>query len=306
MLNVNDAELFERLTADTPLTLKDGTVIQVPPHPQFGFLGDDQLDAYEELVFEAKSYDREDDVVDQYEVKRPDGKLITPAKSVKGPLKVPHQKDGKVIRPTETVRWPRPLWVRTPTTSSRPPAIAPPTCGRSGTSSSRSTAPTWPPSKRPDPGNVSVPSVRVVNVNNERRSAMIDDEYTWGHAEVSYPDWHGTAQLDHKLTGQEDIYDWTGIDREEFVIIGLDFGAGETGAFNPHVIAVRRDELGETKLYEQSEIRAVDIQVHDVDPFELLLKMTHILDMRFRTRGVKDANITITDRLDSPPQDDDD
>lgn len=129
------------------------------------------------------------------------------------------------------------------------------------------------------------------------------DEYEWGHASVSYPDWIGTAQLDEKLTGTVDVYTLTGVDRDEFAIIGLDFGGGESGMHQPHVIAVRRSELGDRHISEQSEIRAVDIQIHNgLDPFELLRQIAHLLDMRFRVRSVKDATITITERLDEPPQ----
>lgn len=128
-------------------------------------------------------------------------------------------------------------------------------------------------------------------------------EYVWGDAKVTYPDWVGTAQLDQKLTGLEDIYDFTGVDRDEWLIIGLDFGGGERGMHDPHVIAVRQSELAERRIYEMPDIRAVDIQIHDVDSFELLQKITHVLDMRFRIRSVRDATITITDQLDVPPQD---
>ncbi|MCV7225855.1 hypothetical protein [Mycolicibacterium komossense] len=124
------------------------------------------------------------------------------------------------------------------------------------------------------------------------------NEYEWGHAQVSYPDWRGTAQLDKRMGAS--VYDLTGIDQEEWMIIGLDFGAGESGTFNPHVIAVRKSEWPPTEL---SEIRAVDIQIHNgIDPFELLLKITHMLDMRFRISSVKDSTITITEHLDEPPQ----
>ncbi len=128
------------------------------------------------------------------------------------------------------------------------------------------------------------------------------DEHEWGHAEVGFPDWKGTAQLDEKLTGPESIYDWTGVDEDEFQIIGFSFGGGESGVHDPHVIAVRKSERGDRHISDISDIRAVDIQIHDVDPFELLLKMTHYLDVRFRLRAVENATITITELLDSPPQ----
>ena len=131
---------------------------------------------------------------------------------------------------------------------------------------------------------------------------MDEYEHEWGHATVAYPDWVGTAQLDQKLTGPVDIYDLTGVDRDEWLIIGLDFGGGETGMHTPHVIAVRKSELAEQRIYEMPNIRAADIQIHGVEPFELLQRITHLLDMRFRIRSVRDATITITELLDVPPQ----
>jgi hypothetical protein len=129
------------------------------------------------------------------------------------------------------------------------------------------------------------------------------EEYEWGHASVSFPDWIGTAQLDQKMTGPADVYDLTGIDRDEWLIVGLDIGGGESGMDNLHVIAVRESELRGRHIANVSEVRAANIQIHNgVDPFELLRRMTHVLDMRFRIRAVKDATITITELLDEPPQ----
>jgi hypothetical protein len=131
------------------------------------------------------------------------------------------------------------------------------------------------------------------------------DEYEWGDASVGFPDWIGTAQLDRKMTGSVDVYSLTGIDHDEWQIIGLDFGAGESGTHEPHVIAVPRSEWGaDGPPSDLSEVRAADIAIHNgVDPFELLQAMTHQLEMRFRIRAVKDSTITITQLLDEPPQD---
>jgi hypothetical protein len=128
-------------------------------------------------------------------------------------------------------------------------------------------------------------------------------EHEWGDASVGHPDWIGTAQLDQKITGTVDVYSLTGIDPEEWLIIGLDFGGGDTGWHNPHVIAVRKSELGERHISEVSDVRAADIKIHSVDdPFELLRQITHLLDMRFRINSTKNATITITELLDEPPQ----
>lgn len=129
------------------------------------------------------------------------------------------------------------------------------------------------------------------------------DEYEWGDASVSFPDWIGTAQLDQKMTGPVGVYELTGINPDEWLIVGLDFGGGESGMHNPHVIAVRKSELDERHISDVFDVRAADIQIHGVDAFDLLRQMTHVLDMRFRIRAVKDATITITELLDEPPQD---
>jgi hypothetical protein len=131
------------------------------------------------------------------------------------------------------------------------------------------------------------------------------DEYEWGNAEVAHPDWSGTAQLDQKMTGNVDVYSITGIDHKEWQIIGLDFGGGETGMHNLHVIAVPRSEWGKQGPPSAlSNVRAADIQIHnDIDPFDLLRQIMHVFDLRFRIRAVEDSTITITELLDEPPQD---
>jgi hypothetical protein len=125
------------------------------------------------------------------------------------------------------------------------------------------------------------------------------DPYEWGPASVTFPDWSGTAQIDEKMTGDVDVYSLTGVDPEEWVIIGLDFGGGESGLHLPHVIAVRTSDLGDKHIYELPEIKAVDIQINNgVDPFELLKAIIHVMEMRFRVRSVVGTTITITELLD--------
>jgi hypothetical protein len=129
------------------------------------------------------------------------------------------------------------------------------------------------------------------------------DEYVWDDASVKHPDWIGTTQLDQKMTGTVDVYSLTGIDWEKWLIVGLDFGGGESGMYEPEVIAVRKSELGGRHISEVSDVRAVSIRVHNgVDPFEMLRQIMHQLDMRFRIRATKNATITITELLDLPPQ----
>ena len=103
MTNIDiERELFELKTSNTPLELTDGTFIEIPPYPEFGFLGDDETEAYEELQFETESYDRVDDVVIPA-VTEDDGRVV-PARTVKGPLRQPYQQDGKLVKPSFRVR----------------------------------------------------------------------------------------------------------------------------------------------------------------------------------------------------------
>lgn len=129
------------------------------------------------------------------------------------------------------------------------------------------------------------------------------DPYEWGkEADVTYtPVWTGNIALDEKMTGPTDIYGITGIDPDEWQIIGLDLGGGET-QLDTHVIAVHRSEVGDQHLSTQSEINAVDILVHGVDPFALLRELTHMLEIRMRVQAVNDAKITITKLADQPRQ----
>lgn len=87
----------------TPLKLDDGTVIHVPPDPRHRLLDDDQMDAYDALVFESESYDRGDEVViPPQKVYDNNGNVVTelPAQTRPGMLLVPHRKDGVLITPS--------------------------------------------------------------------------------------------------------------------------------------------------------------------------------------------------------------
>ena len=57
------AEAYNSLLADQELELEDGSILKVPPHPDLGMMDDEQMEAYEELLVEVESYDREPDIV---------------------------------------------------------------------------------------------------------------------------------------------------------------------------------------------------------------------------------------------------
>lgn len=124
------------------------------------------------------------------------------------------------------------------------------------------------------------------------------DPYNWGGASVTHPDWQGTAHIDEKKTGDESIYTITGIDRDQWTIIGLDWGGGESGRDVPHAIVVPAD----TDLSAR-QIEATDLMLHDVDINDLLKRITHVADFRLRIRSVVDSEITITSLGDVPEQD---
>jgi hypothetical protein len=126
-------------------------------------------------------------------------------------------------------------------------------------------------------------------------------EYEWGDASVTFPDWIGTAQLDQKVT--TDLYSLTGIESNEWQIVGLDFGGGDMRMHNLRVIAVPRSEWRQSTPSDLSNVQATSIEINNgIDPFELLRQIMHLFDMRLRFHTVKDATITITDTLVSPPR----
>lgn len=96
----------------TPLVLDDGSVIHVPPDPRWRLLDDDQMAAYDALMYESESYDRgEEIVIPKREVKNEHGHVerVWPEEIQPGPLLVPYRKtdeDGNttVISPAWEVR----------------------------------------------------------------------------------------------------------------------------------------------------------------------------------------------------------
>ncbi len=129
------------------------------------------------------------------------------------------------------------------------------------------------------------------------------DPHTWDDAAVAYADWVGTAALEIKFTNdRRSMYEVTGIDPEDWQIIGLELG-GTASSEDTHVIAVRKSDLGDGHISDVSDIKAAKILVHDVDPFDLLREIKNQLDIRLRSSATKDATVTITELLDHPPQD---
>lgn len=136
------------------------------------------------------------------------------------------------------------------------------------------------------------------------------DSYTWGEASVTYPDWHGTVQLDQRKTVAP-LADLIGLDSEAWLIIGFDIGGGEreNGRHTFNVYAVDRDLIPATSdvlpqiaADNGGEIPVTQFLVHNVDPYDILRTITHQLDLRFRSRGSREIPIRVTSLGDVPPQ----
>ena len=106
----DQAEAYDSIFANTPLELCDGTILEIPPHPDFGMLDDDRIDDYNELLFERDTtYDREQDIfIPEQRMKDPntgeENGVVLPATTERGMLKVPYRVDGKLLKPAWSVR----------------------------------------------------------------------------------------------------------------------------------------------------------------------------------------------------------
>jgi hypothetical protein len=96
------ATAYNSVFAPTPLKLDDGETVLIPPHPNLGMLDDEQQEAYEELLFETESYDREDDLHIPEQTLA--SGVVLPAEIRRGVLKQPYRKDGVLIKPPYSVR----------------------------------------------------------------------------------------------------------------------------------------------------------------------------------------------------------
>lgn len=131
--------------------------------------------------------------------------------------------------------------------------------------------------------------------------------FIWRAAEVTYADWSGNAQLDQRMTA-DGLEQYVGLDPDEWMIVGFDIGGGEHG-HELRVIAVPHDVIPDGgDVYPKiaaanaGEIPATEFLVHDVDPYELLQKFTHVFELRMRAQGARDLPIRIMARADLPEQ----
>lgn len=124
------------------------------------------------------------------------------------------------------------------------------------------------------------------------------DGHLWGEASVTYPDMKGSAQLDVSMTRAR-IEQLVGLDDNEWFVIGLDIGGGETDHVL-RVIAIPRNNMPESvdmlpKVAAASggEIQATEFVIHDVDPYEVLRAISHMFDLRIRLAKLADEDIRV-------------
>lgn len=132
------------------------------------------------------------------------------------------------------------------------------------------------------------------------------DGFHWRGAEVTYPDWVGTAQLDQRITAAA-LEELVGLDRDEWHIIGFDIGGGET-AHELRVVAVHASDIPEggdvfprIAAAHDGEILATEFLVHGVDPYAALKAITHMFELRMRVSGTRDLPIRIVAQDDARP-----
>lgn len=124
----------------------------------------------------------------------------------------------------------------------------------------------------------------------------------WGEANVSFPDWKGTAQLDERHTlPWKGLARMVGLDTEEWQVVGFNIGGGELG-YGLRVYATPREAW--VRADGESDVEVTEFLVHDVDPLKILQEMTHVFELNMRIRGLDQRKVRITALSDLPPQED--
>lgn len=99
------AEAYDSLFANTDIKLDDGTMLSIPPHPDFGMLDDDAMDDYAQLLFDRDTvYEREPDIIiPEQRMKNSEGVengVVMPSETIRGALKTPYRiktEDGSSV-----------------------------------------------------------------------------------------------------------------------------------------------------------------------------------------------------------------
>ena len=106
------ADEYESIFGNTRLDLNDGDFMMIPPHPDYGMLDDEKMDAWDELRFTVDTvYDREPDTLIPEQTL--DGGLKLSAETVRGAIKQPFRitttgDDGQpvttLVKPAHSVK----------------------------------------------------------------------------------------------------------------------------------------------------------------------------------------------------------
>ncbi|MEV0214391.1 hypothetical protein [Micromonospora sp. NPDC050695] len=128
------------------------------------------------------------------------------------------------------------------------------------------------------------------------------DGEIWGDADVTYPDWKGTAQLDERLTiPWEGLARTVGLDSDQWQVVGFSIGGGEH-EYDLRVVATPRDVWEKVKSDDDAEIEVTEFLVHDVDPLAILQQMTHMFDLRMRLSGLDGRKVRVRALSDLPAE----
>lgn len=93
-------EFGNSLFAWTTLTFDDGSTMEIPPQPSLRQLDDECLAAYDQLIVEAESYDREEIELPERTVTDGDGAvMVLPPETKKGNYRHPYHKGGVLVTP---------------------------------------------------------------------------------------------------------------------------------------------------------------------------------------------------------------
>lgn len=139
------------------------------------------------------------------------------------------------------------------------------------------------------------------------------DGYIWGDAEVTYPDWRGTAQLDQRITSRvpgEDpgVEALVGLDHEKWWVVGIDIGGGEHEhwlrllAVSQDIMPAGGDAFRRIAESNDGEIPVTEFLVHDVDPYAVLKAISHQFALRLRVASTVGVTLRVVDQGDVPEQ----
>ena len=130
----------------------------------------------------------------------------------------------------------------------------------------------------------------------------MDDGELWGEASVSFPDWKGTAQLDERITiPWEGLARTLGLDHEHWQVVGFSIGGGENG-YDLKLYATPADVWKKVAPDDDAEIEVTEFLVHDVDPLDILQRMTHVFELTMRSRGLGNRRVRIKALSDLPTE----